>query len=111
MPTVELVYDSDCPNVAGARAQLLRAFAETKIVPRWEEWQGDAADSPLHVRGYGSPTILVDGIDVAETEQRGGACCRLYTQPDGSMRGVPSLETLASALKASANADPIGPIS
>jgi hypothetical protein len=107
MPTVELVYDSDCPNVADARAQLLRAFAEAKLLPRWQEWQGDAADSHPHVRGYGSPTILVDGVDVAETEERGGPCCRLYAQPDGSMRGVPSVETLAAALKASANAGPI----
>ncbi|MBW2162792.1 MAG: hypothetical protein JRH14_23045 [Deltaproteobacteria bacterium] len=107
MPTVELVYDSDCPNVADARAQLLRAFAETKIAPRWQEWQGDDADSPARVRGYGSPTILVDGIDVAETDERGGPCCRLYAQPDGSMRGVPSVETLVAALKACAHAGPI----
>jgi len=40
MPTVELVYAGDCPNVADARAQLLRAFAKAKIEPRWKEWQG-----------------------------------------------------------------------
>ena len=57
MPTVELIYDRDCPNVAQARAQLLRAFAESKVEPRWQEWRGDDADSPSRVRGNGSPTI------------------------------------------------------
>ena len=98
MPAVELVYDSDCPNVAEARAQLLRAFAEANIQPRWQEWQGDAPDSPEHVRGYGSPTILVDGQDVAAAEKNSGASCRLYQQPGGTMRRVPSVEMIAAAL-------------
>lgn len=100
MPTVELVYDSDCPNVADARAQLLRAFARTKAEPRWQEWRADDAESPEHVRGYGSPTILVDGNDVAAKKQGNGPCCRLYPQSDGSMRGVPSVETIRAALEA-----------
>lgn len=106
MPTVELVYDSDCPNVADARAQLLRAFVETQIAPRWQEWRADEARSPAHVRGYGSPTILVDGNDVVATEAD-GACCRLYPQPDGSMHGVPSVEVIASALKRDRGGVPI----
>lgn len=108
MPTVELIYDGDCPNVADARAQLLRAFAETEIAPRWQEWRGDDARSPIHAQGYGSPTILVNGNDVAATEP-GGACCRLYAQPDGSMRGVPSVEAIASALKPDARGARIMP--
>jgi hypothetical protein len=119
MPRVELVYDGDCPNVAEARAQLLRAFAAAGAEPRWREWRGDAADAPPHVRGYGSPTILVDGRDVAESAERGRAergsvepggmppaaehaapCCRLYRRPDGTVAGVPSVETIVSALRA-----------
>lgn len=120
MPRVELVYDGDCPNVAESRAQLLRAFAAAGAEPRWREWRGDAPDAPPHVRGYGSPTILVDGRDVAESAQRAlgqpgrvaphrgdavaeehpAPCCRLYRRPDGTVAGVPSVETIASALRA-----------
>lgn len=100
MSKVELVYDRDCPNIAGARAQLLRAFAENKVEPRWQEWQSDSSDTPASIRGYGSPTILVDGNDVAEIEHAGGPCCRLYSQPDGTVRGVPSVESIARALEA-----------
>ncbi len=98
MPAVELIYDGDCPNVADARAQLLRAFAEAKVEPRWREWQGDGAGSPEHVRGYGSPTILIDGRDVAGTGRNGGSSCRLYEQPDGAVWGVPSVGMIAAAL-------------
>lgn len=100
MATVELVYDRDCPNVAEARAQLLRAFAQAKLPPSWSEWEADASESPEHVRGYGSPTILVDGRDVARAEQNGGASCRLYTQAGGTLRGVPSVEMIAAVLAA-----------
>jgi len=99
MPEVELVYAGDCPNIADARAQLLRAFAKTKIDPRWNEWQAEGPDSPAHVRGYGSPTILVDGEDVAAGESNVAASCRLYEQPDGGLRGVPSADAIAAALE------------
>jgi len=100
MPTVELVYDGDCPNVAEARAQLLRAFAQAKLQPSWSEWQADAPESPEHVRGYGSPTILVDGEDVAGLERNGSASCRLYQHPGGAMRGAPDVKMIAAALAA-----------
>ncbi len=98
MPKVELVYDGDCPNVEAARAQLLKAFAAAQMPPRWREWRGDAEDCPVHVKGFGSPTILVDGLDVAADPDNGGACCRLYAQEDGSARGVPSVESISGAL-------------
>lgn len=101
MPTVELVYDRDCPNLAEARAQLVRAFGRAKVKAHWKEWCAADPESPEHVRGYGSPTILVNGRDIAGTEDNGGPCCRLYAQADGSMQGVPSIEAIAKALDAS----------
>jgi hypothetical protein len=101
---VELVYDADCPNVSGARAALLRAFARAKIAPSWQEWRRDEADAPARVRGHGSPTILVDGKDVSATGKADGASCRLYVQPNGSTAGAPSVEMIAIALRRSAGA-------
>lgn len=99
MPTVELVYDGDCPNVAEARAQLMRALARTKLQPTWQEWRGDDPASPEHVRGYGSPTVLVDGQDVSAGANSSGACCRLYEQADGRIGGAPSVDVIAAALE------------
>ncbi len=101
MTTVELVYDHDCPNVSKARAQLMRAFAETRLPPRWTEWARSDPESPDYVRGHGSPTILVGGNDVAGVAPSEGiSCCRLYPGTSGEMQGVPSIQMIASALQA-----------
>lgn len=98
MLTVELIYDNECPNVKGARAQLLRAFAETGLLPQWQEWDRNAPESPPQVRGYGSPTILVDGQDVDDASPSSGVdCCRVYPDNSGHLRGVPSVAAITSA--------------
>lgn len=100
MATVELVYDEGCPNVSEARAQLLRAFSISKLEPRWQEWRGDDDATPPHARGRGSPTILVDGNDVAYgSEKCTGSSCRIYAGEDGALRGVPDVSVIATALK------------
>ncbi len=98
MPTVELIYDSDCPNVPRARENLLRAFGQTGLAPRWQEWDRADADAPAHVRAYGSPTILVDGRDVAGATAADAACCRIYTNDQGGKQGVPPVTLIVAAL-------------
>jgi hypothetical protein len=97
MTTIDLVYDLDCPNVAAARANLLEAFARTGVPPSWAEHViGDAA-IPERVRGYGSPTLLIDGRDVAGVEPGSSTCCRVYAGAE-SNSGAPSVELIARAL-------------
>jgi mercuric ion transport protein len=99
MLSVELIYDSDCPNVKDARAELLRAFAEVGLSPHWQEWNRSAPESPPPIRAYGSPTILVNGDDVADASQSAEAdCCRLYVDGNGHLKGVPSVAVIAAAL-------------
>ncbi len=96
---VELIYDRDCPNVEAARAVLLRAFVETGVPASWAEWDRQAPESPERVRGYGSPTILVNGHDVAGAAPGSGAdCCRVYDHGAGQLQGVPPVERIAKAL-------------
>jgi len=99
MVHVELIYDSDCPNITEARAQLLRAFARVEIPPRWQEWERGNSESPVYVRAYGSPTILINGEDVVDAlPSTEGNCCRVYVDESGQLKGVPSLEAICSAL-------------
>jgi mercuric ion transport protein len=100
MPRVDLVYDVECPNVGTARANLMRGFALAGLKPAWCEHRiGDPA-APVTVRGYGSPTILVDGRDVAGVLPTADACCRLYTDK-GRRTGAPPVEQIARMLVAS----------
>lgn len=105
MHRVELVYDEDCPHVPGARAAIVRAFCEVGLTPRWSEWSRTSPTSPLRVRGFGSPTVLVDGVDVAgDAGQALAGSCRLYTGPDGRRTGVPRADVIAGALRRSGDA-------
>jgi mercuric ion transport protein len=100
MPKVELIYDSDCPNPENAREQLRRAFARVGLEPHWTEWQADDPGAPAHVHGYGSPTVLVNGRDVAgATPVPGMRGCRVYASAAGEPRGAPPLEAIIAALR------------
>ena len=102
--TVELIYDRDCPHVEGARANLSRAFSEVHRAPDWAEWDRSAGDSPARVKAFGSPTVLVNGRDVAEdAPDASAACCRLYRSADGRNAGVPPVELIRGALLAGAH--------
>jgi hypothetical protein len=97
---VELIYDVDCPHIAAARVVLLQAFAHAGIITAsWKEWTRTAPDTPPHLREYGSPTILVNGEDVAGAHSPGGGnCCRLYSSGGTGFSGVPPVEQIVSAL-------------
>ena len=108
MPTVELIYDSDCPNVPQARTNLLRAFSQAGMALRWREWDRADADAPAHVRAYGSPTILVDGRDVAGATAADAACCRIYTNDRGGKQGVPPVALIVAALAGKSDSSGLG---
>ncbi len=96
--TVELVYDRGCINVAEARGNLSRALAAAGRRKRWTEWVASDPHTPAHVRGFGSPTILIDGRDVAGATAGSQPSCRLYAD-GGRLHGAPSVDDIASALR------------
>ncbi len=97
MPSVELIYDRACPNVPEARANLLRAFTEVGLRPRWSEHVFEDPSAPPAARGFGSPTILVDGREISGAEPAGSGCCRLYDGA-GALARAPSAAMIATAL-------------
>jgi len=92
MPIIDFVYDADCPNVKLTRTHLMRALSRVGLPARWQEHQIGASETPEHARGFGSPTILVDRVDVAGLEAGVEDCCRIY---EG---GAPSVELIVDAL-------------
>jgi len=97
MPTVDLVYDTECPNGPAARDNLMRALTRAGVEVRWSEHRIGDPDVPERVRGFGSPTVLVNGRDVGGIEPSSEVCCRIY---DGAR--APSVESIARALDAAA---------
>jgi hypothetical protein len=98
MPNVELIYDTDCPSVARARAGLEAAFAVAGLAPRWSERL--AGERTMAAGRFGSPTILVDGRDVTGGAPGLEAACRVYRDEGGRLLGAPSVDQIAAALMA-----------
>ena len=104
MPRVELVFDADCPNVSDARTQLQRALADADLPSSWSEWDRGDPTSPAYAMQYGSPTILVNGVDVAGTAPSDQAdCCRIYHGGNGRFQGVPTVRVISAALSGTGN--------
>ena len=76
-------------------------MASIDPAPELIELDVTAPTTPEHLRHWGSPTILVDGTDVAHGSPT-GASCRVYL--DSELPGVPPLALLHAALARAAPA-------
>ena len=93
MPRAELLFFAGCPHIDASRAQLRLALAAAGLPLEWSE-----RDDP---RGYGSPTILIDGVDVLGAAPGAGASCRVYRKTE--VRGAPPLAAILGALISAAS--------
>ncbi|MGH7969242.1 MAG: MerC family mercury resistance protein [Limisphaerales bacterium] len=98
MIIVELIYDSDCPNVVGTRENLVRAFAKAGIAAKWKEWERSNPETPQYARQFGSPAILINGQDIGDLKGDSGASCRLYGTGAVSSCGIPPVGLIEKAL-------------
>jgi hypothetical protein len=93
---VELLYFPGCPHVETARKALHDVLLElTEHPDEVLEVDVTARDTPGHLRGWGSPTILIDGVDI-EGASPSGSSCRVYRSSDGV--GAPSQALIRVAL-------------
>jgi hypothetical protein len=96
---IQLIYSADCPNVDAAQAALRRSLKAEDLLASFDEVDVAAPGTPEHLRGWGSPTILINGVDVGGETVPTGPCCRLY---DGAARrGAPSDAMIVEALRRS----------
>ncbi len=97
---IDLLTFSGCPHVEAARTQLRRALEEVRLPVEWNELDVRAATTPPELRGYGSPSILIDGVDVLGAAPADALACRYY--PGSDLPGAPPLEALVGALQQAA---------
>jgi hypothetical protein len=87
--TIQFLSFPGCPHaepaLASLRAALERLGLEVPIV----EIDLTGADGPLRPRGWASPTVLVDGVELDGLAAPDGICCRIYA---GKEPTVDSLE-------------------
>jgi len=94
---IQLIYDSDCPNVDATREHLRQACEQAGVTTKWREWDRSDDSVPSYVKAHGSPTVLIDGHDVGGLDEGIGNCCRIY-EYEGQIHGVPPVSMIADRL-------------
>ncbi|GAB3245418.1 thioredoxin family protein [Arthrobacter pigmenti] len=97
---ITLQYFDGCPNwkIADERLTLLAAERPGIVVKRQ---MVDTVEEVEEVGFHGSPSILVNGVDVfADASAPVGLACRRYMTEEGPA-GAPTLEQLRAALPVS----------
>ncbi len=94
---ITLLYFEGCPNWKVADQRLAALAAERPDI-RVTRHLVDTLAEAERTRFHGSPSILVEGVDVfAEPGAEVGLSCRRYPTPDG-YEGAPTLEQLRAVL-------------
>jgi mercuric ion transport protein len=101
---VELVYDPDCPNVERARLAIRTALTKVGAPAVWREWdRGDPATLGV-LRSLGSPSVLVNGLDVGAdgviVSETSANSCRVYKDERGRTCGAPTAEMIMMTIAA-----------
>ena len=97
---VSVLHIDDCPNWVEATSRLRTALdnlgaSDTAV----SIIQVNTPEDALRVPFAGSPTILVDGVDLFPNEGRTtDLACRVY-QTNGRLAGLPSLRDIEAALR------------
>ena len=99
---VQLLFFEGCPHVDATRQVLRQALESVGLGEvALEQIDVDAASTPAAFRDWGSPTILIDGLDIAGERGPSGRSCRLYGNAGKS--GVPSKELIEEQLHRAAS--------
>ncbi len=89
---IHLLHFQGCPNVDAARSALRDALAAERLETPFDEIDVQDPSAPEWTRGWGSPTILIDGKDVAGQQRSSSSACRLYAG------GSPSVEMIRARI-------------
>src|SRR5262245_55281549 len=100
---IQFITFAGCPHADAARETLRRCLMRSGLEPAFEEIDNTSLEAHEHFREWGSPTILLDGVDAGGEARPTGQGCRLYRHPAGRMDGsIPEsllLEAIGNAMR------------
>ncbi len=94
MPRIKLLYSQGCSHVGAARYALRAALGRVGLPLHWDEEVVTRSEDPESERGRGSPTILINGVDVDPASSGTGMHCRVYA----GGQGAPSVDAIVQGL-------------
>ncbi|MBC9003006.1 alkylmercury lyase [Micromonospora aurantiaca] len=102
MGVIEILYFEGCPNHEGLESRILSLLAAAGIEETIIHRRIESDEQAQAERFLGSPTVLVNGIDVdpdAAGRATYGLTCRVYVTDDG-LRGTPPDQWIVNRLRA-----------
>src|SRR5215218_1431284 len=98
---IELLATPDCPHAERAEAIVRAALRDDGREPSVQRIYINDLDHAAGVGFHGSPTVRIDGRDVAPPPASLpiNLGCRLYPQPDGRLDGVVPAETIVAEVE------------
>jgi hypothetical protein len=102
--TVELLWWDGCPSHPEALAELRRILSEEGVDAQVSRVQIEDDEQARRERFPGSPTIRIDGEDIAPPgeEVPFSLTCRVYRTRDGRVSPLPDPEDLREAIRSRA---------
>ena len=99
---IEILYFEGCPNHAPAEKAVRQILEELNVEADITHVDVPDNATAARVRFPGSPTIRIDGEDVAPEETNGSYSlrCRVY-QTNSGMAGVPDKDAIRTAIRRS----------
>jgi hypothetical protein len=101
-PDVQLLWWEGCPSTERALAELREALADVGLPEAHVRMHEIKTDAEAGEAGFlGSPTILIDGTDVAGPGNGDvvGLSCRVYRRRDGTISPTPDPDDLRETLR------------
>jgi hypothetical protein len=102
VPEIELLWWDGCPSTERALAELREVMDELGLAGVEVRMSEIATDDAAQTTGFtGSPTILIDGADVAPPPPGEPAAlnCRIYHRRDGKISPTPDPDDIRDALR------------
>jgi hypothetical protein len=101
-PDVQLLWWEGCPSTEHALAELRDALRDVGLPETHVQMRELKTDEEAGEAGFlGSPTILIDGTDVAKRGHGDavGLSCRVYRRRDGTIAPTPDPDDVREALR------------
>ncbi len=102
MPGIEFFYYADCPSHERALELLHEVMAEEDVDAPVKIIEVKTDDEARLYNFYGSPTIRVNGQDIAPMPEgifEPSLTCRAYQRADGRISPLPPRELIVAALQ------------
>ncbi len=101
---IEFLYWDECPSHEAALARLHEVLREEGVSPTIDVIHVSTEEQAASWRFPGSPTIRIDGADIATPPTGTGQfdlTCRIYLMDDGRVSPLPSKETIRRGIRES----------